>query len=1250
MDIRDTGVYDGSEWVGTPLADTLGYVGLIQKTIGELTTAGGTVTLDAGGSVVMQQGSQVNVSGGWIDYQGGVVQTSEVITNGHIYPINKATPDLVYQGFNLGTFTVNSPKYGLSDTYTNPLIFTSHYENSYVEGFGGGTLKVTAPSTALDGQMIGLTVDGPRQLQQSQLASPSQFDLSFETETGAGAIAGAAPPPVPPNVIFSTVNDLPAASPFSIGSYGLDPAREKTVILSPDLVSSDGFGTLNISNGDGNVTVPAGVSLKGQPDGSITVAAANIDIQGSITAPGGSFSFITYDFDPFTPIANLTQTPPYNPGRGLFTLGASAVLDTSGLLIDDRPYVPGADTEPVVTAGGHVSITSLDANLESGSVINVSGGVEMQTSGAPAYGNGGSIAILAGKDPRIASLPHGRLMLDTTLLAYSGATGGSLSLQAPLVQIGGASGNPATLVLSPDFFSQGGFTSFTLSGVGASKGANNFLPAIKIAPGAQIDPVVTSMTVVLDSEGSGLSLQPIVLPLGERPPVSLAFNAPGLTDPILGLLLVRGDILMGAGSVIQTGPLGNVSFNGQTVEVLGGVYAPGGTISVNGANNSASLLFASSLPYLPTVDLGRQSVLSTAGMTIYIPDVVGSQDFTAGSVLPGGKITVAGNILAEAGAVLNVSGASATLDLAPNYTIANGTPAVINISEPYGSLLEPPLVPTRVDSSGGTISLAGGQELFTDATMLGAAGGPSAAGGTLMISSALGDASVAPNSPTLTVTQDNLTFHASGQGAIGHVVVNAKGVGVNPSGYFGVSTFLSGGFSSLALEGSVLFQGPVDINASGSLFIATGGVIESNNKVTLQAPYVALGQPFQAPVGPTQSEIPFNFAGSAYTFAPQYGTGSLEVIASLIDIGNLSLQDIGKASFIANNGDIRGDGTLDIAGNITMKAGQVYPATGVTFTIAAYDYTSGGSLHDGSVKFVRSGNRETPLSAGGTLDVYASDIIQGGVLRAPGGVINLGWDGSGTQPGDPISGLSPAKSSSIVLSAGSITSVSEIDSLTGQPLIIPYGIIYNGTDWIDPSGTDITTGGVPSKKINISSATVHDDKGATIDIRGGGDLMAYRFVPGILGSSDILASTSSFAIIPGYQAAYAPYAPYNPNPLTHYFNGDPGYVNSTLQNGQQVYLDGQGSLPAGLYTLLPARYALLPGAYLVTPQGGAPVGDQTTPDGSYIVSGYEVNSFQAGVTAKPLLTSFQVQSSAVVAQRGEYDLSGAAIPGLRRFL
>ena len=116
IDLRQFGSYDGQEWVGTPLADTSGYVGLVQRSIGELTDAGGTVSLTAGDSVVLQQGSSIDVSGGWINYAGGVVQTTEVISGGHLYNISQATPNLVYSGIYTGTTSTTDPKWNVTQS------------------------------------------------------------------------------------------------------------------------------------------------------------------------------------------------------------------------------------------------------------------------------------------------------------------------------------------------------------------------------------------------------------------------------------------------------------------------------------------------------------------------------------------------------------------------------------------------------------------------------------------------------------------------------------------------------------------------------------------------------------------------------------------------------------------------------------------------------------------------------------------------------------------------------------------------------------------------------------------------------------------------------------------------------------------------------------------------------------------------------------------------------------------------------
>jgi hypothetical protein len=551
------------------------------------------------------------------------------------------------------------------------------------------------------------------------------------------------------------------------------------------------------------------------------------------------------------------------------------------------------------------------------------------------------------------------------------------------------------------------------------------------------------------------------------------------------------------------------------------------------------------------------------------------------------------------------------------------------------------MVPIAVESSAGAITLQGPQALYTEATLVGRAGGASAQGGSLSVSSGRfyqPGVIATPLDVTLQVTQaSQIAFAPPATGSfIGAPVHRANGTPLESGGYFGVDNFAAGEFDALALGGTVRFAGPVSITARRSLSVADSGVLFADSAVKLTAPYVALGQTFIAPRPPESQDSPFlKPDGSAFPVLAANGAGSLTVEATLIDIGNLSLQGIGRANFITRGGDIRGNGTLNVGGAVVMEAGQVYAPTVSSFVIAASDYTVAGQTLPGSVTFRSSGTRQLPLSAGGALSVYGSIIDQGGVLRAPLGSITLGWDGTGTAPVNALSGTNQAASQQITLRAGSITSVSAVDPATGQPLVIPYGLNLNDVSWIDARGTDITVDGPPQKAITIAGVKVFSQAGSRIDLQGGGDLYAYRWVSGIGGSKDILLSTTSFAVIPGSDAAYAPYAPYSAKPITTNLGTDPGYVNGALHAGDQVYLAASANLPAGFYTLLPAWYALLPGAQLVTPRSGTPIGAFAFADGSTVVSGYRTNTF-ANPAAPALYGSFEIASGDVVRARAEY--------------
>ena len=320
-----------------------------------------------------------------------------------------------------------------------------------------------------------------------------------------------------------------------------------------------------------------------------------------------------------------------------------------------------------------------------------------------------------------------------------------------------------------------------------------------------------------------------------------------------------------------------------------------------------------------------------------------------------------------------------------------------------------------------------------------------------------------------------------------------------------------------------------------------------------------------------------------------------------------------------------------------MQAARIYPTTLGNFDLFAYDNSLSGVA--GSITVLSSGAAGAPLSAGGNLRLMAANIDQRGTLLAPLGSITLGWDGSGAAPANAATGAAAAlpATANLVLGAASTTSVSA-DGLT-----IPFGLTPNGLSWIDPRGVDVTAGGLPQRSVTLSAGNVVTSSGSVVDVSGGGDLLAYRWVPGIGGSSDLLGVADqswssgsdynagdlvsyggstwsarvdidpsdyaivpapeeglfwfkvpdSFAVLPGLGDRVAALGSFNTGINSGALGGDPGYVASGLRAGEQVYLAGIPGLASGYHTLLPRRYALLPGAFLVTPEEGKITGSGT---------------------------------------------------------
>ena len=254
------------------------------------------------------------------------------------------------------------------------------------------------------------------------------------------------------------------------------------------------------------------------------------------------------------------------------------------------------------------------------------------------------------------------------------------------------------------------------------------------------------------------------------------------------------------------------------------------------------------------------------------------------------------------------------------------------------------------------------------------------------------------------------------------------------------------------------------------------------------------------------------------------------------------------------------------------------------------------------------------------MTVSAPNIVQSGTLRAPFGYIQLN------------------AGQSLKLKPGSVTSVS------GNGLIVPFGQTQFGKDWIIPyakvpgenqpllsvigqqQGQPYEMA-LPAKRVSLTGPSVSFDKGATIDVSGGGDLYAYEFVPGPGGSTDILSAANAngaFAVVPSLGSLYAPV--------------DPVISSQGLQPGGTIYLTGGNGLPAGQYAMLPARYSLLPGAFLIRPVAGTlgmtPGHNYPQLDGIPVISG-QYRVADTGIRSS-LWSGYAVLNGAQVRQRAQY--------------
>ena len=1199
-------------------------LGGIREDIAQRTATGGSASFLSEGDVVFNSGASINVSGGQWNYAGGVTQTSRLLAaNGQTFGIGTANPLIAYTGVLNPTFTQTYNGLGVQIVQQTPGF--SHYESGYTQGFSAGTVTFAAPSMALQGTLQGSAVNGLYQRSVATIPSESFSDelARFTNSTtltrgmayGGKLVLGVTTAPSGADALpdFFAPGVTITANPAPIIVADGTPLPQQLLELPASYLSSSGFAKTEIFS-DSTVTLPAGLPLNLGVGSSLQVVAPRIAIGSDITALGGSIDLENAQ-TAFYSSSNL-------PRLGI-DIGAGVTLDVRGQWTNDSPLqfgTPGLlnsqgttalQVAPTYQDGGQISlllVSTLSPTTAGGELVlgndvslRASGGAWVKSNDTVVGGKGGTITLNAAPYQSAVQVGSG-----VTLDAFgtNGALGGSFLLSAPRVAVGQGNGSWADLQRADDLSNPGqvlqlgaalyadyGFSSVSLTGTAPVQQTEPNTDVMTVVAGTQIDARTQSQqlnTGYLSMPTGGTVDRfstPALLPEYRRNPETLSFiSLPG--DPNATAI---GDVDVQRGVTITTDPGSNFTLSSQgSILIDGRLSAPGGTITGTIAGTPSTLIDPGYLEN-QRIELGPDSMLDVGGTAILRPNTL-NLPIVTGTVLPGGSVTLEANrgeVIADAGSSIDISGGSALLNVQGIGGIGGYTAATMG-------------------SSGGQLTVWASQSISLLGNLSAAAGASSVGsleGGSLEVDltslkNITGSGTTLPSYVPFPNQPDTIDLVTSTAGSVPTASYGNLAV-------LGITELEKSGIDVLSLRAdntiSINSNTPVSFGAEISLD-APNVAVGYANSVTLNAPYVAFKDSL---LGIVQPRTAFG------------GNGTLTVNAQQIVLsGYTGLQGVGTATF-SSSGDVEFEpalgtssfdsGGLTVAGDLSINASRIYPATYTSFEIL-------DSSDTGTVKIGQTAKSPgTPLSAGGSLQIDAWNIESSGTLLAPFGSITL------------------TAGNSLKLDAGSVTSVSAADGT-----VVPYGQTEVGQqEWVYNGNTQIY--GIPTRQISLTGPKVTFAQNATINVSGGGDLSAYEFVPGTGGSVDALGQASAaqsglYAILPSTLNQYAAYD------LQEF----PG---SKINPGSSVYLSGISGLTAGVYPLLPARYALLPGAFLIQAESGfqslKPGVIASLTDGTPVIAGY-LTFGNSGLQISSGYTGFAVYPGSYSQSLAQYSVSSAS--------
>ncbi|WP_447778208.1 filamentous haemagglutinin family protein [Variovorax boronicumulans] len=458
------GGYEAERWyTAGGLLEVGGYLGLQGHTAGEWAAQGGSVVF-SGAELITQTGSNINISGGTLDVQTGMIRQSWLKgADGRLYEVSNAPADIVYTGLYKGYEDAHK-RWGDKTTgyFYNPLIGPQQrMDNGYTVGRDAGRLVVSTQAAVLEGDVTAVAYQGSGQATKRDegldgyAQSHNAAALAGQLVLGSYATAFNNDPKNGPTGLFynlvPTLNRIVFGTDQPDMSAGLAPggplpqASRDALYIDSERLNGWGLGGL-LAAGRDNLTVDGALSVA--PGGSIALHAPQVDVNANLSARGGSIALgnVRTQVESATGRAIEGGMPAFGDTPVRVVIAKDAVLDARGLWTNLQRDWSDIRGLPFLD-GGRVDIrTTGDLSLQAGTAIDVSSGAAVLVNGKTRGGRAGDVTLLA--DMQFAApSTHGLLTIDGDIRGYGVNGGGTLRIASgTAIAIGGqASGIDGTL-------------------------------------------------------------------------------------------------------------------------------------------------------------------------------------------------------------------------------------------------------------------------------------------------------------------------------------------------------------------------------------------------------------------------------------------------------------------------------------------------------------------------------------------------------------------------------------------------------------------------------------------------------------------------------------------------------------------------------------------------------------------------------------------------------------------------------------